>query len=375
MRILVVGNGWSPDQAGGLNRYVSNLTKAIDELGVDQTVLVLGPAETTPSAGLRVVGATSQPLPVRLQGFRREIKKRVAPADVVVAHFALNVLPLFLRRGPRPPMVVHFHGPWAAESRAMREARPVVALKKRVERFVYRRATKLVTLSTAFRDILVNDYGIVPAKISVVGPGVDARGFRPRSGSSTDGAGTSRRKVLCVRRLVPRMGIDVLLEAWAHAGITGSDLVIVGDGSDGPKLRALARRLGISDRVRFAGHLPDDELQLLYAEAFLSVVPSLELEGFGLVALESLASGTPVVASRTGGLGELLADFAPQLLVTPGDVAELAKVLQDCLDGRAVLPSSARCTGYAEQFSWDAVGTALIELYADAARARTATRA
>ena len=66
MRILVVGNGWSPDQAGGLNRYVSNLTHAIDELGLDQTVLVLGPAETTPSDSLRLASATAQPLPVRL---------------------------------------------------------------------------------------------------------------------------------------------------------------------------------------------------------------------------------------------------------------------------------------------------------------------
>ena len=215
-----------------------------------------------------------------------------------MSHFALNVVPLFLRRGPRPPLVVHFHGPWAAESRAMGEARPVVALKKKIERFVYRRATRLVVLSAAFRDILISDFGIAPAKISVVGPGVDAGGFRPRGGSLSEAAGTSRRKILCVRRLVPRMGIDVLLEAWAQAGITDSDLVIVGDGSDGPKLKALAGRLGIRGQVRFAGHLPDDELQLLYAEAFLSVVPSRELEGFG-------GGGGGVLApGRAGGHGE-----------------------------------------------------------------------
>ena len=177
----MVGNGWSPDQAGGLNRYVSNLTHAIDELGLDQTVLVLGAAETTPSDSLRLVSATAQPLPVRLQGFRREIKQQVAGTDVVVSHFALNVVPLFLRRGPRPPLVVHFHGPWAAESRAMGEARPVVALKEKMD------GSSTVeqpgsSLSAAFRDILISDYGIAPAKISVVGPGVDAGGFRRVAG-------------------------------------------------------------------------------------------------------------------------------------------------------------------------------------------------
>ena len=162
------------------------------------------------------------------------------------------------------------------------------------------------------------------------------------------------------------MGIDVLLEAWVkvvHSSKQQAILCIVGVGPERSDLEVLARELGIADVVRFAGRVDDNELVRHYQAADVSIVPSIALEGYGLVVPESLAAGTPVVASAVDGLSEALDGLAPDLLVPPGNAAALAERLQAAITGAAPLPTAEACRRHAENFSWTEVARHHLELY------------
>ena len=117
---------------------------------------------------------------------------------------------------------------------------------------------------------------------------------------------------------------------------------------------------------RSLGFVPDAELPDCYRAADGTVVPSLALEGFGLVTAESLACGTPVIGSDSGATPELLAPLGPQLLFAPGSVEALAAKFREVLANPSVLPSRERCRAHAvESFSWDRPVNALEQAFAD----------
>jgi glycosyltransferase involved in cell wall biosynthesis len=148
-----------------------------------------------------------------------------------------------------------------------------------------------------------------------------------------------------VRRLTPRTGVDVLLQAFAHVD-DDTVLLVAGEGPERERLERLAYELGVAGSVRFLGGVSEERLVELYRAADVTVVPSVSLEGFGLVVLESLACGTPVIGSDVGGLPEALADLEPRCVVPAGDPAALAERL-----GRP-LPRAEVCRAQAEHFSW-----------------------
>jgi glycosyltransferase involved in cell wall biosynthesis len=177
--------------------------------------------------------------------------------------------------------------------------------------------------------------------------------------------------VLFVGRLVERKGVGHLIEAIARLGPTGPRLEIVGEGPERPRLEALAQRLGVASRVVFRGKIPPDELQASYARAAVCVLPSVldargDTEGLGVVLLEAMNHGTPVIASRVGGIPDIVEDGVSGLLVPPGDADALAAAVQRLGDD----PALARRLGEAgrrrlrEQFSWRAIVQRWLDLYA-----------
>jgi len=164
------------------------------------------------------------------------------------------------------------------------------------------------------------------------------------------------------------MGLDVLIEAWAHVvrHVPGSRLIIVGDGPERPRLEALATRKGLASAVRFAGRVDEPTLVACHQAADLTVVPSTALEGFGLVVLESLACGTPVVVSDVGGLPEAVRGLDPATIVPGGDAEKLATALARCLGDAAATPSRDRCRAHAEAHGWDTVAEEHVRIYAQA---------
>ena len=196
-------------------------------------------------------------------------------------------------------------------------------------------ASFTVTISEFNRRYL-SRYGD-PARIEVVHAGIDvaAYTFRPRSMPREGPV-----RALCVASLQEYKGHAVLLEALAGApALERVELELVGSGPLRAELEKQVRRLGLSERVRFAGSVPEDVVRSLLDRADLLVLPSIvardgQMEGLPVVLMEALASGVPVVATRLSGVPELVEDERTGLLAAPGDAADLREALERVVNGR-----------------------------------------
>ncbi len=138
----------------------------------------------------------------------------------------------------------------------------------------------------------------------------------------------ARRRVVFAGRIVGQKGLAVLIRA---ASSVDAEFVVCGDGGQLDAMRTLARRLGVDERIRFTGWLDVEEIAQELANASVVVMPSLWPEPFGLVGIEALAAGRPVIASATGGILDWLEDGVTGLSVRPGDALGLARALNELL--------------------------------------------
>jgi glycosyltransferase involved in cell wall biosynthesis len=242
-----------------------------------------------------------------------------------------------------------------------------------VESAVYRRASRAIVLSGAFRDVLARSYRVPEHRIHVDPGGVDVDRFAIATSRAECrralGWPQGRPIVLCVRRLVRRVGVDTLVEAAAalRARVPEALVLIAGRGPLKKELEARIVARGLANHVRLLGFVADDALPMAYRAADLTVVPTVALEGFGLVTVESLAAGTPCVVTPVGGLTDVVAPFAPQLVSRSAGAADVADVLARALLGELALPSAAHCASYArEGFDWPVVATRVRRVYEEA---------
>lgn len=379
-RLLEVGLEALSFRRGGLNRYYSQLVRSLDQLGIPVRTITMGHEQGTGDCERGVVVPASGSVMRRLRAIRVAGRVEVRTAEVIDTHFALTALPFITGLLHHKPLVVHFQGPWADESEVIGQTRAVCGLKRVVERLVYRRAAAIVVLSQSFRRLLIERYGVAPWNIKVIHPGVDTDHFRPGDKEierSVFGVSELTSAVVTVRRLVPRMGLDIMADAWAEVVSKlggGVHWFVVGDGPSRTDLEEQVAGLGVEANVHFLGEVDEELLVKCYQGADLSVVPSLELEGFGLSTLESLACGTPVVASDVGGLREAIGSLATNLLVPPGDVSALAERLQQALSGTIDVPTSAQCRSYAEEYSWNEVAEKHVVLFREVLARRPYSR-
>ena len=186
------------------------------------------------------------------------------------------------------------------------------------------------------------------------------------------GIGADEPVIGSVTRFFPSKGIRYLIEAFArvHPHFPSARLVLVGQGPEEGSLRSLAQRLGVTDRVIFAGF--QRRPQRYVAMFDVAAVPSVE-EGFGLVALEAQALGIPVVASRAGGLPDIIAHGRSGLLVEVGDVPELTAALQRLLGDAALRERMGQAAvGNAARFSLDRYAGRLTQIYRELGNGRAA---
>jgi glycosyltransferase involved in cell wall biosynthesis len=179
-------------------------------------------------------------------------------------------------------------------------------------------------------------------------------GIEPRSDAATERAPTDHLVLLALGRLVPIKGFAHAIRAVA--GMHGVELVIAGEGPERAPLEALARSLGA--RVRFAGEVRGAEKEALFCAAHAFVLPSIELdsgrtEGMPTTVLEAMEYGLPVIASRTGGVSDVVEHEHNGLLVPAGDERALHSAIEQLRDRaqRTRLGQNARDT--AQQFHWD----------------------
>ena len=351
--MLMLGMGWFPTTLGGLNRYYRSLLEQLPEAAG----VVVGPAADPPPS-LEVIDGPAGALPHRLLDFYKRATGGLAGVEIVDAHFALYAAaPVLLGRLRGLPLVFHFHGPWAAENLAAGDgSRARYLLRAALERAVMRRASAHVVLSSAFRRVLLERYRVSPWEVHVWPPGVALEQFTPGDAALARERLEIDREAfvaVCVRRLVPRMGIDVLLDAWEaleQALPAASVLLLIGDGPLREGLAERAASPALRGRVRVLGRLSDDDLAQAYRAADVAVVPSVALEGFGLVVPEAAACGTPSIVSDVGGLAEVARPLDHSLVVAPGDAAALGARIESAVAGE--LPSREATRAFAERFSW-----------------------
>lgn len=339
----MTGSEWFGTTRGGLNRYFTDLAEAlIATEGVDVSAYAFGEA---PAGG----DSWGEPTGSTLSRVRASWAPRPARGAIVDRHFALYGPPVLGRGRTGTRLVTHFHGPWAAESAMSGEAGAAVRAKHLWERRRYSGSDLVIVLTHYVRDLLVADYGIDPALIEIIPPGVDLERFTLAATEPT----ADRPTVLCVRRLERRMGIDILLDAWAQvrSEISDAELMIVGTGTEDKALREQAEAGGHSGSVAFVGNASDADLVEAYRRAAVTVVPTRALEGFGLIALESLAAGRAPIVTDAGGLPDSVRGFDDSLIVPTGDPGALADRLVRAIKGER--PSAAECRSRAAEFSWD----------------------
>jgi len=248
-------------------------------------------------------------------------------------------------------------------------------------------AADRITANTSVEKMqLVRFYGAGSSRIRIVPPGVDLSRFRPIEQSyakSAIGIPPQHRMILFTGRIERLKGIDALFRAMAllKASRPGWDwgnlcaAVIGGDPSEAgqreneemARLHELRSELGLNDLVTFLGARDQDALQYYYAAAEMLVMPS-HYESFGMVALEAMACGTPVIASDVGGLSVLVQHNKTGLRVKVNDPAELASAIEKLMDDdvlRRRMGHAASC--YAEDYSWQKVVDKLLSVYRELA--------
>ena len=353
MKIRMNGSEWFATRAGGLNRYFDSLYGALLQ---QQDVQVEALAFGVPPADGGTWG------PVGKSTLSRVVRSRArqphAATDIIDTHFALYGS-RFARSPKGAVRVHHFQGPWAAESAVAGAGWLSQQMKYAVERFIYSRVDHFIVLSNRFAELLSSTYRIDPEKISVIPPGVDLDRFNSVDLISQP----AQHRAVCVRRLERRMGIDVLLRAWSQVIVQTPDAVleIVGSGTCEDKLKDLAVAMRLGTSVIFSGRLSDAKLREAYARASVSVVPSLALEGFGLIALESLAAGTPTIVTDCGGLPDAVSGLDSSLIVPRNDADALSRRITLALSGER--PSREECIEHAKLFSWERAAQTHLNLY------------
>jgi glycosyltransferase involved in cell wall biosynthesis len=241
---------------------------------------------------------------------------------------------------------------------------------------VARQLELIVTVSESSHGDIVRDFGVDPERLRVVLCGVDPEQFRPVDGV----ARVPGRIITTTSSDVAMKGLVYLLEAVAKARTERPDvhLTIIGKPKLGSTIPAAIERFDIADAVTFEYGISDERLTELYAEAEVAVVPSL-YEGFSLPAVEAMATGIPLIATRGGAIPEVVgSDGTTAVLVEPGDAADLSATILTLLGD----PARRRAVGEAgrrwvlERYSWEESARQTVELYREVIgrhRARTRT--
>jgi len=237
--------------------------------------------------------------------------------------------------------------------------------RRYLEKSVLKKSDKIIALSQFTQDKLSSAHQVSPQKVAVIPGGVDLKRFQP-----ADDKMAIRRRLnipsqklilFTVRNLVQRMGLENLIMAIQKVIKNTPDIYLI-LGGEGPlknDLVVLAQKLGVENYIRFAGFIPEEELVKYYQMADIFVLPTRELEGFGLVTLEAMACGEPVLGTPVGGTKEILGKFDPDFLfedTSPDAMAKLIlgkyRLINDNPEKWNDL--SKRCRNFVEEnYSWE----------------------
>jgi D-inositol-3-phosphate glycosyltransferase len=389
-------------EAGGMNVYVRELVRSLGRRGIGVDVFTRSQDEHVPHVlhdlgyGNRVVHVPSGPenplpkndLPNYLSDYVSWIKdfssKKGLRYDVIHSHYWLSgEAAISLREEWDIPFVQMFHTLGEMKNQVARSPEETASpIRLDSEKRLLSEADKIIASTEAelaqFRWL----YHQETDKVEIIEPGVDTAQFYPIPGDEAREfveVSDARRIILFVGRIEPLKGLDSLLHSVALLYQRGCDnlhLMVIGGEPDADpdeitvemeRLQKLTSELQLDDQVTFLGKRDQDVLQYYYSAAEIVVMPS-HYESFGLVALEAMACGTPVVASETGGLVFLVKDGETGMHVPTAAPQALADKLQYLLENDAELRRlGGQAAKYARGFKWGNVAERMIDVYEELA--------
>jgi len=389
MRIAMISEHANPlaalgeVDAGGQNVHVAELSAAMVRAGHEVTVYTRRDDERHPEVvdtprGYRVVHVPAGParhlpkdeLLPHMRRFTRFLQRRWRddPPDVVHSHFWMSGLAaVFAGRTARVPVVHTYHALGTVKRRHQGEADTSPADRIAYERLVGRSSTRIVA-TCADEVAELARMGVTGPQVTVVPCGVDCGQFRPDGERLPTGLPY---RVVAVGRLVPRKGFAELVAALAHCPDTelviagGPDHTRLANDPEARRLRMLAERSGVADRVRLTGQVSRDRMPgLLRSADVVACVPWYE--PFGIVPLEAMACGVPVLATAVGGLTDTVAEGVTGDLVPPRNADVLAVKLRELL-ADPVKRKSYGAAGRARvesRYAWDRIAEDTVRVYA-----------
>lgn len=237
--------------------------------------------------------------------------------------------------------------------------------RKLAEKALLKKSNRIVVLSEYTKEKILSKHGLSESKVEIIPGAVSLSRFSVSENKSAIrhrlGIPENRFVLLTIRNLVPRMGLENLIVALQLVVEKRKDILLTlgGEGPLAEKLQDMARDAGVDNFVRFTGFIPEKELPSYYQMADLFILPTKELEGFGMVTVEALASGLPVLGTPVGGTKEILALLGPEFLFadsTPASMAELILKTIEMWNGDSKIRRnvSQKCRQVAESYySWD----------------------
>jgi len=404
VRIALVSYHTSPlaslgsSSAGGMNVYVRRLAEGLAARDVEVDIFTRQECadcereqEFTP--GARVITVRAGPTrvitkddlaayaPCFAGNLARYISRRNLRYDAIHSHYWLSGLAAQALRTERQPLVHMFHTLSRVKRHYQADAgKNDPPSRDYGEMSLLRSGQTLVFSTDAEVDDVERLYGFRPKSVAIIPPGVDGVVFGPedREGARRALGLGSEPLILFVGRMDPAKGVDLLLQAIARLrnrqDQPAARLLVVG-GDDGnrdamahrelERLKQIANGLGIAERVQWEGVVPQRMLRLFYAASDLCAVPS-RYESFGMVALEALSCGRPVVGFRSPGLEQTVRQDRTGILVPSGDVESLAAALDRLVaDTQLARRMGLEASQSAKPFSWNRVADLTADLYAD----------
>jgi D-inositol-3-phosphate glycosyltransferase len=388
-------------ETGGMNVYVRDLSRTLSDQGIAVDVFTRSqdPCVVRVSHELgprcRVIHVPAGPerpydknkvydhLPQFIAGVKAYAAFKGYRYDLIHSHYWLSgAVAQVLAREWQIPVIHMFHTLGELKNQvAQRPEERESEVRLRVEREIVAAVDRLVAASPLEKQQLIELYEADPDRIAVVPCGVDLRRFRPipqEVARTRLGLPQGQRLILFVGRIEPLKGIDTLIRAMPyvvkklpHGQHDVSVAIIGGDASEDSarltaemaRLRALRHELGLEELVTFLGARSQETLPWYYSAADVVVVPS-HYESFGMVALEAMACGTPVIASCVGGLKYTVLHEVTGLHVPVRDPDALAEELVRLLTDRALRERLGnQAIRFVQRYSWDVVAQEICRLY------------
>lgn len=397
---------------GGMNVYVRDLTRQLGRMGVQVDVFTRSQDEHVPHVlhdlgyGNRVVHVPAGPevplpkqelashIPEFVEGIRTFAESKDLRYDLIHSHYWLSgIAARDLKAAWGVPVVHMFHTLGLMKQRVARDSEEVEGeYRLNGERQVLKLADRIVAATPAELAQLQWLYQADVRKIVVIPPGVDLSYFYPISSDEAKefiGVPPCNRMLLFVGRIEPLKGIDTLIEAIVimrqHGVFEQSPFclsVIGGDPDLNPetttaemaRLQSLRKEYGLEDLVTFLGQRSQDTLPYYYSAAEAVVVPS-HYESFGMVALEAMACGTPVVASQIGGLAFLVQDGITGYTVPVNEPQALAERLMTLIrDPDLRRQMGEQGASFAKGYGWDKIASRIFDVYKEMAEVQNPSR-